>query len=110
MVVLNMVFEMTRQIVNTRREQRDLYFRGTGVGLCPLMVLQNLSLLTRRNRHHLVSERKGGILLWTLKVSKYFRGLFEQQLLVDGLALLRYQAFCRQHSVAGTFSESDEVS
>jgi len=62
MMILDVILEMPRQVVDTRGQQRDLYFRRAGVGFCSLMILQNLSLLARRNRHHLVSKRKAGIL------------------------------------------------
>src|SRR6266850_826927 len=62
MMILHMVFEMSSQIVDARGQQCNLYFRRAGIGYRPLMILQNLSLLARRDRHHLVSERKAGIL------------------------------------------------
>jgi len=64
--------EMIGEVVDARGKQRDLHFRGACIGLGPLMFLQNLSLLARRNRHYPVSERKADILPAESGVSKRF--------------------------------------
>jgi len=61
-MILDVALEMASEIVDARRQQRNLHFRGSGIGRGPLMILQNLSLLARRNRHSRISERKAGSL------------------------------------------------
>src|SRR4029079_3656949 len=50
-MVLDVILEMPGQVVDARGQQCDLHFRRAGVGLRTLMILQDLSLLDRRNRH-----------------------------------------------------------
>src|SRR6185295_18279666 len=50
-MVLDVILEMPGQVVAARGQQCDLHFRRAGVGLRTLMILQDLSLLARRNRH-----------------------------------------------------------
>src|SRR5712664_1750424 len=62
MMVFYVGLEMIGQVVDARGKQCDLHFGRAGVGLRPLMFLQNLSPLARRYRHYSVSERKADIL------------------------------------------------
>ena len=57
-MVLHVGLEMIGQIVDARGKQRDLHFRRAGVGLGPLMFLQNLSLLARCYRHYLSPKER----------------------------------------------------
>src|SRR5258705_1220909 len=61
MMILHMIFEMSSQIVDARGQQCNLYFRRAGIGYCPLVVLQNLSLLARPDPQHPTSQKKARI-------------------------------------------------
>jgi hypothetical protein len=52
-VILDMLFKMTGQVVDARREERDLDFRGTRVALNTLIIGHNLGLVCSLDCHGL---------------------------------------------------------
>src|SRR5271167_4895746 len=50
-MVLDVYFEVIIEAVDARSQKRDLYLRGAGVTLDPLMVGDDLGLLLNRNCH-----------------------------------------------------------
>lgn len=106
-MILDMVLEVPGQIIDARGQQCDLNFRRARVGLRPLMILQYLSLLARRNRHYLCLRKKGRYFTFGVPMfPNIFRGLIEPQKSVLGGRQLGYQALCNEFSVSAVLAKA----